>query len=140
MKHAVFTAGAAIIAVSMLTGCASTGSPAPTPSKAAAPHVGASPYPKGQGSISTTVMTGCEKKPGAVKATGTYTVPTGAKGDQVIITVSWVNAKNANLLASNAVTLTGLKAGEREKWTARATLPKTDANVQCVVGAVIPQS
>lgn len=90
---------------------------------------------KGTGIADTTEMTSCDTEPGDVEASGTVELPEGMKPSTVVISVSWVNAANANVIARSRAEVEGVTAGEKSDWKVSNDLPDNDVQIRCVMGA-----
>jgi hypothetical protein len=90
----------------------------------------------GTGIINSTTMASCATDAGKVAAVGTVTLPEGLKG-QIKVSVSWVDTKTSTVLAKGDQTIKDAKAGKTTNWSISADLPKTDAQVRCVLGSTV---
>lgn len=92
------------------------------------------------GIANSTQLLHCDKTSGAVKASGTLTLPQGSGASVAEITVFWINASDGNQLASATQTLKGLTPGHSVPWQVSTTVPKTNATLTCAVHSIVPSS
>jgi len=143
-RTVILPIAAGALALGALAGCTSAPSGAPSGSSAVSKQdapVGSTALPTiptGTGIISSTTMTSCDTTGKKVTAKGSVTMPKDGKGD-VVVSVSWVDAKNSSVYGRGVTTLKGLDSGEKQDWTTSATLPADAESVSCVLGAVIPK-
>ena len=92
------------------------------------------------GLANSTQLLHCDKTSGAVKASGTLTVPQDSGDTVAEVTVFWINASDGNQLGSATQTLKGLTPGHSVPWQVSTTIPKTSATLTCAVHSIVPSS
>jgi len=138
-RNLLLPIGAAVLALGALAGCTSPSTaPSPTANANGSTSTGFPTIPDGEGVISGTKMTSCSVTGPNVTAKGTVKLPEGKNGD-VVVSVSWTNAKNASVYGRGVATIKDAKSGDQKEWTTSATIPADAESVSCVVGAVIPK-
>lgn len=84
-------------------------------------------------------LTSCSTTAGAVKAAGTFTLPSGVKGSTAQVWVYWSDSKTGSVYASGEAKLTGLTTDKKADWSVSATLPTTSGvTIRCSLRAVSP--
>ncbi|MGN6696349.1 MAG: hypothetical protein ACTHN0_19380 [Aquihabitans sp.] len=109
------------LAGSLLLGACSSGDPADvakttTTAPAAAPERGEIPeLEDARGAYRSLDVSSCERGPGAVDASGTFTNESKKRRD-VVVVVSWVSPKGNGVLARDVAVLQDLGPGKSAGW------------------------